>query len=242
MNTGIGDAFNLGWKLALVAKGHAYESLLGSYEAERKPVARSVLGLTDRIFGFQVTGNPLVNWFRMNPLPRILGLTTRSRRLNRFFFGLVSQIRTSYRGSPAVAGDAGKGTVRPGDRAPYGLLEDGTSLYELLGGTEHHLLLFEGSRPDPVRLEAAWEEIEGLLRRYQIPTAMHTIPSENRKLHGIYGAGESGLFLVRPDGHTAYSGSASDVVGLKVYLDGLFVRRGNRGKAPSAPRQEQMAV
>ena len=46
MNTGIQDAYNLGWKLALVARGEAPESLLDSYEAERKAVAADVLATT----------------------------------------------------------------------------------------------------------------------------------------------------------------------------------------------------
>jgi 4,5-epoxidase len=46
MNTGIGDAENLAWKLALVVTGRAHEGLLDTYEAERCPVAAEVLGAT----------------------------------------------------------------------------------------------------------------------------------------------------------------------------------------------------
>src|SRR5438876_259055 len=50
MNTGLQDAYNLGWKLALVVKGQADATLLDSYELERMPVARRLLATTDRLF------------------------------------------------------------------------------------------------------------------------------------------------------------------------------------------------
>ena len=60
MNTGIGDAYNLAWKLALVAKGQARPALLDSYEAERMPVVRRVLGGTDRAFDLENSDNAFV--------------------------------------------------------------------------------------------------------------------------------------------------------------------------------------
>ncbi len=241
MNTGIGDAFNLTWKLASVVKGEARPELLTSYEAERMPVARYVLDLTDKIFTLQTTENRLMQLFRMNLLPHLLNLTTRSQRVNRFVFGGISQIRTGYRGSPAVGGSAGNGAVRPGDRAPHGLFEDGSSLYKLLRGTGHHLLLFEGLREDPAGLEATREAIEGLLDRYAAPVSVHPIPTENRELHKRYAAKTSSLFLVRPDGHIAYQGSATDIASLKMYLDRLFTRRGTQERTLSVPDQKQTA-
>jgi 2-polyprenyl-6-methoxyphenol hydroxylase-like FAD-dependent oxidoreductase len=235
MNTGIGDAFNLGWKLALVARGEADEGLLASYEAERKPVARAVMGLTDRVFALEVTTNPLLNRFRLTALPRLLGLTTRFRAANRFLFGLVSQIRTAYRGSPAVDGSAGRRVARPGDRAPYGRFEGGESLYALLRGTDHHLLLFEGRRPDRALLEATGEILATLLDRYAVPIRVHPIATMHEGLHGRYGADRPTLVLVRPDGHIAYRGDTADVVALTRYLDRLFLRQANRGQGSSAP-------
>lgn len=227
MNTGIGDAFNLAWKLAAVIKGAAKPELLDSYAAERMPVARSVLGLTDKVFALQVTDRPFLQWFRMTLLPRLLDVTTRSRRLSRIFFGLTSQIGVSYRGSPALAADTAGGAVRPGDRAPDGRFAHGSSLYELLKGSGHCLLLFEGHGRDP-RLDAAREELELLLERYRLPIGVHVIAVENRALHKGYGARRSTVFLVRPDGHIAYRGRAADIIGLKLYLDRLFNRRADQ--------------
>ena len=60
MNLGIGDAVNLGWKLALVHNGQARLELLDTYQAERRPVARSVLRGADRGFELEATTNRAV--------------------------------------------------------------------------------------------------------------------------------------------------------------------------------------
>ena len=240
MNTGIGDAFNLGWKLALVVKGQAHESLLDSYEPERMPVARSVLKITDRTFNVEVgSDNWLLEWLRMTLVPPLLSLTGRSRRFSSMVFGFISQIRISYRESPGVAASSGNGPVQPGDRTPYGLFADGTSLYDLLRGTGYHLLLFEGKEPDPTRLEAIHEEIKELFGRYGVPVNVHQIAAENESLHERYGAKTPSLFLIRPDGHIAYRDSGADIVGLKIYLDLLFVRRVSQEEVSTGSRQEQ---
>ena len=75
MNTGLQDAYNLGWKLALVVKGQAGEALLGTYEDERIPVARRLLNTTDRAFKLIVADNWFAGLFRtkilagLPPLP-----------------------------------------------------------------------------------------------------------------------------------------------------------------------------
>ncbi|MGH3148596.1 MAG: FAD-dependent monooxygenase, partial [Rubrobacter sp.] len=124
MNTGIGDAYNLGWKLAMVAKGEARSGLLDSYEPERIPFARAILNGSDRGFALQSTTNPLWRRLRLVLIPslfRILSLPG----LNRTVFWLVSQLWTRYRESPAVGGVVNGGKLRPGDRAPYGRFEAG---------------------------------------------------------------------------------------------------------------------
>ncbi|MGB3633223.1 MAG: FAD-dependent monooxygenase [Rubrobacteraceae bacterium] len=240
MNTGIGDAYNLGWKLASVVKGHARESLLDSYEAERMPFARAILSGSDR--GFSLVGdttNPASRQLRTFVAPLLFRGVSHVPPLRRWGFWLVSQLWTSYRESPAVeeSGPLKRGP-RAGDRAPYGFFEDGPhahkSIFELLRGPDHHLLIFEGKQPNSRRLDAAREEIEALLQRYEMPASIHQISTGNRKLHKSYGASESRLFLVRPDGHVAYSGAASDLVGLRMYLDRLFVRSRNESAGAKA--------
>ena len=231
MNTGIGDAYNLGWKLALVAKGLAHESLLDSYEAERMPFARSILNGTDRAFALQVTTDTATQRLKIFLTPLIFGFVSAIPPIRRRAFWLVSQLWTEYRGSPAVAwsGSTGK-RPQAGDRAPYGFFatgpQAGESIFDTLCDQDHHLLLFEGGRadaalPDPARKR---KDLQALTSAYEASIRLHLVAPGNRSLHGRYEVDSPTLILVRPDGHVAYRGPADDPDALGSYLDGLFVR------------------
>lgn len=105
LNTGIQDAYNLGWKLAHVLRGGP-ESLLDTYEAERLPVAAAVLGLSKQIY--------------------------RTRSLKRG--EVTNQLRLHYRASALSSGKP-LGRLYPGDRMPDVRLADGTRLFEQTRGT-----------------------------------------------------------------------------------------------------------
>ena len=77
MNTGLQDAHNLAWKLALVVQGRADDALLDSYEAERQPVAQRLLDTTDRAFRLVVSDSPLAGLLRTQVLARIAGFAMR---------------------------------------------------------------------------------------------------------------------------------------------------------------------
>src|SRR5882762_2960425 len=77
MNTGLQDAYNLAWKLALVVKGHADAALLDSYEAERIPVAQRLLATTDRAFMLVVSDRWIAGLFRTRILARIAAFAMR---------------------------------------------------------------------------------------------------------------------------------------------------------------------
>lgn len=228
MNTGIGDAYNLAWKLALVVKNQAREILLDSYEAERMPFARAILNGSDRGFYIQTASNPATQGIKLFAVPLLFRLVSAVSPLRKQAFWFVSQLWTQYRKSPAVSqGESVRKGPHAGERAPYGFFESGPdsgkSIFEKLWGTDHHLLLFGGKEPDSARLEASRDEIEGMLDRYEFPVNFHQIPAGNEQLQNRYGVRKPSVFLIRPDGHVAYRGEASDVVGLKMYLDRLFV-------------------
>ena len=231
MNTGIGDAYNLGWKLALVAKGLAHESLLDSYEAERMLFARSILNGTDRGFSLQVTTDTAVQRLKILLTPLLFRIVSKIPPIRKRVFWIISQLWTEYRDSLAVAGSAGK-DPQAGDRAPYGFFETGSSesIFDTLRGQDHHLLLFEGQGRGsmPRDLQDTEEGLRALIGSYEMPIAMNTVRTANRTLHERYGADLPTLFLVRPDGHIAYRGPADDPGALGSYLDGLFLGRGRR--------------
>jgi 2-polyprenyl-6-methoxyphenol hydroxylase-like FAD-dependent oxidoreductase len=75
MNTGIQDAWNLGWKLGLATRGVADDRLLDSYEAERWPVGQFLLRYTDRLFSTftrAMSGRPLATWARRVVAPHVV--------------------------------------------------------------------------------------------------------------------------------------------------------------------------
>jgi 2-polyprenyl-6-methoxyphenol hydroxylase-like FAD-dependent oxidoreductase len=77
MNTGIQDAVNLGWKLALVGAGIADPALLDSYEPERAPVGRMVLRFTDRAFTIATSRHPVLRFTQAQFVPRLAPLALR---------------------------------------------------------------------------------------------------------------------------------------------------------------------
>jgi hypothetical protein len=215
MNLGIGDAVNLGWKLALVAKGVARTSLLDSYEAERVPVARAVLRGTDRGFALETAAGPLARWARVTVAPPLVGPLLRVPAVQRQVFRLFSQTWISYRRGPAVA--AGRGArgrvIRPGDRVPYG---PGLGHGIVPDATRHRVLFFPPRRHD-ARAEVQRRALDDVLARYAIDVPVHAVGERA-------GAAEAHLVLVRPDGHAAWSGPIGDLPDLVRFMDRLYRR------------------
>jgi 2-polyprenyl-6-methoxyphenol hydroxylase-like FAD-dependent oxidoreductase len=116
MNTGIGDAVNLSWKLAAVLAG-APESLLHTYEIERIAFARRLVATTDRAFSIATKQGRVAAFVRTRLFPIIAASLFRLRAARRFLFRTVSQIEINYRLSPLSVGQAGR--VRGGDRLPW---------------------------------------------------------------------------------------------------------------------------
>ncbi|WP_345714296.1 FAD-dependent monooxygenase, partial [Kineococcus glutinatus] len=126
MNTGLGDAENLAWKLALVAGGRAHADLLDTYEAERRPVAAGVLRATTGLTRTVVGGTPAARLLRDHLLVPLLGTAPVQQLVARE----SSQLTTTYRRGP-LGGGPGRWAPRdprPGDRVPDGPCrrEDGT--------------------------------------------------------------------------------------------------------------------
>src|SRR5687767_501124 len=121
MNTGLQDAYNLAWKLALVVKGQADMALLDSYEEERAPVARRLLNTTDQAFMLVVSDTWLASLFRTQILARIVAFAMGRERIQRVAFRTISQTGIRYRNSRLSQTLPGlpDGAPRAGDRFPW---------------------------------------------------------------------------------------------------------------------------
>ena len=237
MNTGIQDAHNLAWKLALVLRGEAPESLLDSYNDERWPVGQALLRTTDRMFSVGTTRNRLLIGAR-NLLVPLAGKVMQSRTLRQRMFRFVGQLGIAYPASPIVdermegAGSRFRHAPGKGARAP-GLLRGGDALRTLLRGAKHHLLVFTGS--------SKGLELEALQRRMQDALGPHkgmceviviwrgdgigpkgSIYDDHGVLHERYGLDHSGLYLIRPDGYIAFRSPRLDPAPLQAYLQKIY--------------------
>lgn len=217
MNTGIGDAVNLAWKLARVLDGRAGPELLDSYEAERVPVADAVLRTTDRLFALQASTAPALRWARL-VLPWALGLT--GGRLDRLAFTRLSQIGVGYRDSPVVVDAAPRGPLRAGDRAPWAHLADGRDLGDLLVGTDAHLLVLPAQDPD--RDDRARALVDGARAVADADggVPVHVVGVGDTEVRRRYGVrrGSDAVVLVRPDGHVGLRSQPADLHLLRRHL------------------------
>ena len=165
MNTGIQDAYNLGWKLALVVRGKAQERLLDTYEEERLPVARRVLTQTDTNTRMLLSDNPIMRFLREHVLTLDYVQAYAARRSSQLFINYrTSSLSRSHGGKltgNTLVRDRGgeqaglkdrlrfRGGPRAGDRAPDGRCfratsREETSLFQEFRGTSFNLLLFDG--------------------------------------------------------------------------------------------------
>ena len=213
MNTGLQDAYNLAWKLALVVKGKAGEALLGSYEAERIPVARRLLNTTDRAFKLIVADNWLAGLFRTKILARLAAFALSRKAIQEFAFRTVSQIAINYRKSPISKSLPGLPDTAPqaGDRFPwlrYRLKADGPleDLYQKRDDTKFNLIVIGQLLEKPL-------DFGGLLNVYGIASG-----PLNAKELARWHLPQTSFYLLRPDGHVGLCGTRLDVAAIKRYL------------------------
>ncbi len=216
MNTGIQDAYNLAWKLALAARGHGGEALLDSYASERMPVARALLGGTDSAFNVIVSDRRLVRLTRRLAAPLLPSALRLARSRTPALFAMLSQIGISY----AIGGaPPPEGGPRPGDRAPHAPFltgeHTGESVFAVLRGPDHHLLILDRSQPHPRVPKAVAAALAAQ------PLTVHATPISGVEtlIHDAYGAAAPTMVLVRPDGYVAWRGPLTDVDELATHLD-----------------------
>jgi 2-polyprenyl-6-methoxyphenol hydroxylase-like FAD-dependent oxidoreductase len=199
MNTGIQDAVNLGWKLALVCRGLASPALLESYEQERWPVGRDAIRTSERPFRIATSQRWLLRQARAHLAPRLAPLVLSSRWARRTVFRALSQLDISYR----RRGWPWRGPIA-GDRLP-----DAPGLRREVG---RYQLLLCGPGP--------WDEqaLGELVRKYEGLLAVHKLPPEQDLALARWRVRRSAQLLVRPDGHLAFRADTTELTALSQAL------------------------
>jgi 2-polyprenyl-6-methoxyphenol hydroxylase-like FAD-dependent oxidoreductase len=211
MNTGIGDAINLAWKLRTVLAGEAPDSLLDSYEPERIAFARRLVRTTDRIFTMATAEGRLADIIRTRLVPMLMPAAVKFEGFREFMFRTVSQVTINYRGCALSSGRAGD--VRGGDRLPW-VAVDGIDNHEQLRAMTWQMHVYGTARP----------ELRAWCGEYGLP--LHVF--DWRPQYGAAGLREGALYLMRPDSYVGLADAAGSVAALGTYFSEWGIRFGPR--------------
>lgn len=217
MNTGIQDAYNLAWKIALVVKGEAAESILETYNEERLPNARRLLQTTDRMFNLAAGSDWFLNLIRTTIFPPMAKFILSIDAVKKKFFPLISQIGITYRDSSLSDhhGDGGF-EVKAGDRMPYFLI-DGKSVYDRLREPKFHLLSFSAGESDyQNEIRRVESEYAQLIDCHVVPLYPHVVE--------IFGVDQPFSLLLRPDNYIAFISPETSLSRLTPYLKNAIGR------------------
>jgi 2-polyprenyl-6-methoxyphenol hydroxylase-like FAD-dependent oxidoreductase len=210
MNTGIGDAVNLAWKLAGVIRERAAPAILDTYEPERIAFARRLVATTDQAFTGVTSSSALARALRLHIVPRLLPPLSVLQPVRRLLFRTVSQTAITYRGSALSEGAAAD--VHGGDRLPWVELNHGSSHdnFAPLSAIDWQVHVYGDALP----------ATRALCTERRL--ALHEFPWQPAMAYA--GLGRNALYLVRPDGYVALASSEQSAGRLTTYLD-TWVRR-----------------
>jgi hypothetical protein len=200
MNTGIGDAINLAWKLAAVLAGNAPDKLLDSYEAERIGFARRLVATTDRVFSFVTAEGRIADIIRTRIAPVVLPAAMAFEAAREYLFRTVSQITLNYRGGPLSAGAAGH--VHVGDRLPW-VPNDGKDNFEPLAAMTWQVHVYG----------LASSELAAWCASHDVPLHVFDWRSE----HEAAGLARDAIYLLRPDSYVALADPSGAPAALERY-------------------------
>src|SRR5437660_971614 len=207
MNTGIGDAINLAWKLKAVLAGGAPDALLDSYEAERIAFAHRLVKTTDRVFTLATAEGKFADIIRTRLVPTILPALVKFGVFREFMFRTVSQIMINYRHRALSEGRAG--AVHGGDRLPWVIAGD-VDNYEPLKAMSWQVHVYGAAS---LQLKT-WCQERGL------PLYVFAWRPE----YGQAGLAQDALYLIRPDTYVARAHGSGAVDSLRRYFEQRGIR------------------
>jgi hypothetical protein len=220
MNTGVGDAVNLAWKLAAAIKRRADRSVLATYEPERRAFAERLVATTDRGFTFVTRDGFIARRVRTALVPLVFPALIEFTAFRRFMFRTISQTMLDYRHSALSEGRAG--SVRGGDRLPWVAVTNGSSddNFTSLASIDWQVHVY-GVASRPV-VQACRD----------LGVDLQEFPYE--ALTRAAGFVENAIYLVRPDGYIALADPSGSTDNLRRYLDTHHIRTAVSQRAVTA--------
>ena len=195
MNTGMQDAFNLAWKLALVCRGDAAESLLDTYSAERSAIGAQVLKDAGNLTRVALISNPLLQQLRALAVGTLTHLDAVRRKIAAQF----SELELHYNDSPLSLAPPGHAThLAAGARVPNAQLAGAGTLYSVLNGGRFVVAAL------------------GVMPRLSTATQRLAVAVE-LAANSAFEAGH--WYVIRPDGYLAFSLSSDDPAALDSLLE-----------------------
>lgn len=209
MNTGIGDAINLSWKLAAVLKGNCSDKILETYDLERLPFAKKLVGTTDKMFQIVTSRSFLGVVWRSFIFPHLFPIIFKHQALRQYFFRFVSQMKINYRDSWLNVKNSGM--LQGGDRLPWIKIGDSDNFKSLTS--------------------LAWQvhvygkanvQLAPMLQKYNI-SLIEFAWSTDAKDKGVI---ENAAYLIRPDGYLSVIDTSANgeqiekmLLSIEYYLD-----------------------
>jgi len=212
MNTGIGDAVNLAWKLAAVVQGRANAALLDSYEPERIGFARTLVATTDQAFTSVTSSGAMARLIRLHIVPLLLPLFFSFKAARRLMFRRVSQTSIHYEGSSLSVGWTE--TVEGGDRLPW--------VQHANGEKDNFVPLASLDWQVHIYGEAT-KEMRAVCESRRLPLHVFSWRAEMRRT----GLWRNAAYLIRPDGYVGLADAVASTAAVTSYLDagGFFPAR-----------------
>ncbi|CCE00526.1 FAD-dependent monooxygenase [Bradyrhizobium sp. STM 3809] len=243
MNTGIQDAFNLGWKLAGVAKGELKPSVLESYHAERHPVAESLIKGTNLAY----TGILHPSEARQHAARLFGPFLIRNERVQDFMRNTLEELKIFYPSSPLNLDLGGATGPRPGERVLDATMvrasdKSTVTINRLTRSPSWTLLIFGGR--DDMALDDAFAlsaDVTGRFGKLMTPYVIvadkiapesaggsdHILLDTLHLAHERYGVTTPMFYLLRPDTYVGARGPLSERAGLLAHLETIFAEAGS---------------
>lgn len=223
MNTGLQDATNLAWKIALVINKKTPQTLLDTYQLERQRVSATLMKTTDRAFGFMVSQNFLMKIIRPSIITSIMFLLGKIPALRQRLLQFMSQLKIRYKKNDFVfedvqgADSAFLAAPQAGCRAPDAPMRY-TTLFELFRTGFCHVLIFQTESIENMHYISALEE------KYAGIVSFHPLEksAETAIIFERYRISNAGIYFIRPDGYIGFRSYGTKLDALEAYLKKIF--------------------